>query len=112
MSLASLPDLLADEIKEGAFFVVQVFLFHPGTVCVQLDSRLSAWTGNIYWLLALTLPGIALAETLAGRVVGITDGDTLTLLVNRAQYKVRLTEIDTPEKGTAVVFQSYPSIGG
>ena len=52
-----------------------------------------------YLLLVLLLPGITLAETLAGRVVDITDGDTLTLLVNRTQYKVRLTEIDTPEKG-------------
>ncbi len=50
-------------------------------------------------LLVLLLPGITLAESLSGRVVGITDGDTLTLLVNRTQYKVRLTEIDTPEKG-------------
>ena len=39
------------------------------------------------------------AETLSGRVVGITDGDTLTLLVNRTQHKIRLAEIDTPERG-------------
>jgi micrococcal nuclease len=36
------------------------------------------------------------AETISGYVVGITDGDTLTLLVDRTQIKVRLTEIDTP----------------
>ena len=47
----------------------------------------------------LVLPGITLAETLTGKVVGVTDGDTLTLLVNRTRFKVRLTEIDTPEKG-------------
>ena len=34
-----------------------------------------------------------------GTVVGITDGDTLTLLVDRAQLKIRLAEIDTPERG-------------
>lgn len=33
-----------------------------------------------------------------GKVVGVTDGDTITVLVDRQQMKVRLTEIDTPEK--------------
>ena len=41
----------------------------------------------------------SLAEELSGKVVGITDGDTLTLLVDQNQYKIRLAEIDTPEKG-------------
>jgi endonuclease YncB( thermonuclease family) len=39
-----------------------------------------------------------LAEELRGRVVGITDGDTLTLLTpERREVKIRLAEIDTPE---------------
>jgi len=38
---------------------------------------------------------------LVGNVVGITDGDTLTLLVDGRQYKIRLAEIDTPERGQA-----------
>lgn len=34
-----------------------------------------------------------------GRVVGISDGDTLTVLDNRSQqHKIRLAEIDAPEK--------------
>jgi len=38
------------------------------------------------------------AETLVGRVVGVHDGDTLTLLdAQKHQTKVRLAEIDTPE---------------
>ena len=36
-------------------------------------------------------------RTLTGRVVGITDGDTLTLLVDREQVRVRLAQIDAPE---------------
>jgi endonuclease YncB( thermonuclease family) len=34
-----------------------------------------------------------------GRVVAITDGDTLTILTtDRVQHRVRLAGIDTPEK--------------
>jgi endonuclease YncB( thermonuclease family) len=41
----------------------------------------------------------ALAETLTGRVVGVTDGDTLTLLDgSRTQYKIRIAGIDAPER--------------
>jgi endonuclease YncB( thermonuclease family) len=39
------------------------------------------------------------AEILTGKIVGISDGDTVTLLdVNKRQYKIRLTGIDAPEK--------------
>ena len=45
----------------------------------------------------LSLP--AYAEILSGRIVGISDGDTVTLLdTNQRQYKIRLTGIDAPEK--------------
>lgn len=54
------------------------------------------------WVLALLLivGGIAgAAETLTGRVVGIADGDSLTLLVTgHRQVKVRLAGIDAPER--------------
>jgi endonuclease YncB( thermonuclease family) len=36
---------------------------------------------------------------LTGKVVGIADGDTRTLLVNKTQIKERLEGIDTPERG-------------
>lgn len=38
------------------------------------------------------------ALALDGVVVGISDGDTLTLLADRQQVKIRLAEIDAPEK--------------
>ena len=41
----------------------------------------------------------AYANTLVGRVIGVTDGDTLTLLDDQfIQHKVRLSGIDAPEK--------------
>ena len=39
------------------------------------------------------------ADILQGRVVGVTDGDTITILdASNTQYKVRLAGIDAPEK--------------
>jgi micrococcal nuclease len=41
-------------------------------------------------------------QKLNGRVVGISDGDTITLLVNgNTEYKIRLLDIDCPEKNQA-----------
>lgn len=50
--------------------------------------------------IALTvLASAAGAETLSGRVVGVADGDTLTLLdATNTQHKIRLAGIDSPEK--------------
>lgn len=52
-------------------------------------------------LLLLALAVVpAVAATLEGRVVGVADGDTFTLLdADRRQHKVRLAGIDAPEKG-------------
>ena len=40
-------------------------------------------------------------KTLEGKVVGVTDGDTVTLLVDHQQYKIRLAGIDAPERKQA-----------
>lgn len=37
----------------------------------------------------------------SGKVVGVSDGDTITVLKDREQVKVRMVEIDAPEKGQA-----------
>jgi endonuclease YncB( thermonuclease family) len=48
-------------------------------------------------LLFLIVP-CAFAQTFVGKVVKVQDGDTLTVLVNKAQIRVRLVDIDAPER--------------
>lgn len=44
----------------------------------------------------------AKADIIIGRVVGVSDGDTITVLDNtNTQYKIRLAGIDAPEKKQA-----------
>ena len=39
------------------------------------------------------------ADSVTGRVVKVADGDTITVLVENQQVKVRLSNIDAPERG-------------
>ena len=41
---------------------------------------------------------LAAAGELVGKVVSVQDGDTLTVLVDRRQARVRLPDIDAPER--------------
>ena len=53
----------------------------------------------IPFLLAATVCSTALAEMIEGRVVGVSDGDTITVLDrDQRQVKIRLSGIDAPEK--------------
>ena len=65
-------------------------------------------------LMALpVLPASAWARDLAGLVVGIADGDTLTLLdAAHIQHKVRLAGIDAPEKRQAFGERSKQNLAG
>jgi endonuclease YncB( thermonuclease family) len=53
----------------------------------------------LFLVFALVVAPLADAQTLLGRVVGVADGDTITLLDSaNDQHKVRLAGIDAPEK--------------
>jgi endonuclease YncB( thermonuclease family) len=49
-------------------------------------------------LLLLTVLHAAPETVYHGKGVKIADGDTLTLLVNNEQHRIRLSDIDTPER--------------
>jgi micrococcal nuclease len=53
-------------------------------------------------LILLLLPSIAFSETIAGKVIKVADGDTITILTpGNKQIKIRLSAVDTPEGGQA-----------
>lgn len=56
-----------------------------------------------FLLVSTLLMQSAYADLLSGRVVGVADGDTITLLdANNTQHKIRLGGIDAPEKKQAL----------
>lgn len=62
-------------------------------------------------LAVVALSQIAFAETYSGRVVGVSDGDTLTVLDDsKTQHKIRLAGIDAPEKSQAFGQRSKESL--
>jgi len=54
-----------------------------------------------FLLLFVILYGTALAGQISGKVVGISDGDTITVLQGRQQFKIRLYGVDCPESSQA-----------
>ena len=57
------------------------------------------WFNLMVLTCLLQFAGLACAGTITGRVVGVTDGDTITVLdAENAQHKIRLAGIDAPEK--------------
>lgn len=66
-------------------------------LCPRPSTLRYALALAVLWFLAAGSP--AMAREIFGRVVGITDGDTLTLLTDqRQQVSIRLAEIDAPER--------------
>ncbi len=66
---------------------------------------------QVITILLLALACTANAETIIGRVVGVADGDTITVLdANKVQHKIRLSGIDAPEKKQAFGNRSKESL--
>ena len=61
-------------------------------------------------VLLCILTNSALGAEIIGSVVKIQDGDTLTVLINRKQVRVRLVDIDAPEKMQAFGTRSRQSL--
>jgi endonuclease YncB( thermonuclease family) len=62
-------------------------------------------------VVAILFPLTATAATITGKVVGISDGDTLTVLdASNIQHKIRLAGIDAPEKKQAFGEKSKQSL--
>lgn len=65
------------------------------------------------WMVALVLACPVWAETLAGRVVAVADGDTVTVVDrNHARHTVRLAGIDAPERNQPFGAQSRDHLVG
>jgi len=74
-------------------------------------GRRDAWRAILGALLCLCLALPGHAETFTAYVVGITDGDTITVLDDaRRQHKIRLAGIDAPEHNQPFGTRSTESI--
>jgi endonuclease YncB( thermonuclease family) len=62
-------------------------------------------------LLLMLCCAISQAATITGKVVGVADGDTITVLdADKVQHKIRLAGIDAPEKKQAFGNRSKESL--
>jgi endonuclease YncB( thermonuclease family) len=91
--LPSLPDNIEHAVKVGTA--------HHGSILRQTMRALA--TGAAFMVMAAAMlaaiPATA-AEPLTGKVVSVTDGDTVRVLdAANVQHKVRLDGIDAPERG-------------
>ncbi len=68
-------------------------------------------TTALFILTILCLPIAAQQKTITGKVVGVSDGDTITVLdSSKRQHKVRLEGIDAPESAQAFGQKSKQSL--
>lgn len=57
---------------------------------------------KLFVTLLLTLAGLAQAELVSGRVIGVIDGDTIDILdESKTTHRIRLAGIDAPERRQA-----------
>ena len=65
---------------------------------------------SIALLFSLLLAASPALADVSGRVVSVHDGDTLTVLIDQRQVRVRLTDIDAPELGQPFGTRSRQSL--
>jgi endonuclease YncB( thermonuclease family) len=76
-----------------------------------MSKQMPFWIKKIILALAILAPLSVFPSEFSGTVVGITDGDTLEVLTTQKQIvKIRLVEIDAPEKKQAFGQQSKQSL--
>lgn len=72
---------------------------------ITCDKNYKSLETDLIWkylIVCVFLINTAYAEVLSGRVVGVADGDTITVLDStNTQHKIRLGGIDAPEKKQA-----------
>ncbi len=81
-----------------------------GTDAGVLHGQAVAIRGIVLAAALGLVSGAGAAGELVGQVVSVHDGDTLTVLVDRRQVKVRLAEIDAPELGQTFGRRSRESL--
>ena len=69
---------------------------HEATIALMSSVRTASPLAWLILLMSLCAQS-AVADVITGRVVNVHDGDTLTVLVERTQVRVRLVDIDAPE---------------
>lgn len=78
---------------------------------MKISDSLFSYKLTVFFLLLASCTSFSLADVLNGTVVGITDGDTITILDNSMhQHKVRLMGIDAPEKSQAFGIESKKTL--
>lgn len=77
------------------------------------SHAMPSYSQRLWLLLLLLCPLLVSAEVLIGKVVKITDGDTLVVLdATHTQHKIRLAGIDAPEANQAFGQKSKEQLSG
>jgi endonuclease YncB( thermonuclease family) len=66
--------------------------------------------GLLSFVISLPAPLLATETVHYGKVIGVTDGDTIKILEHREMLKVRLAEVDAPETGQAFGTQAKKAL--
>lgn len=73
--------------------------------------RVASFPVTLFFTIALLACVRAHSETLSGTVVGLADGDTITVLdSSKVRHRIRLAGIDAPEKQQAFGSRSQQSL--